>query len=66
MPPVPLDLTKLPADQKDKLLALASQRAEAMRAYLAETTHIDPKRLPDAAPQIDPQASALPRAELSL
>ncbi len=53
VPPVPLDPTQLSSDQKNKLLTLATQRAETMRAYLAETSHIDPKRLLDTASQID-------------
>jgi hypothetical protein len=65
-PPVPLDPTKISAADNDKLLALAAQRADALRNYLSETGHIDPKRLPATAPQLDLSPMGNPRAELSL
>jgi len=65
-PPVALDPAKISAADNDKLLALAAQRAEALRTYLTETGHIDPKRLPGTAPQFDPSPADHPRAELSL
>jgi outer membrane protein OmpA-like peptidoglycan-associated protein len=65
-PPVELDLNKTKPEDKDKLLALAGQRADALRGYLADTFHIDPKRLLETAPQLDPRAASTPRAEISL
>jgi hypothetical protein len=61
----PLELNALPAEMKDKLLTLATQRAEAIQSRFSETG-IDPKRIVSTPPALDPKADAIPRAELSL
>jgi len=61
----PLDLNTLPSEIKDKLLTLATQRAEAVQTHFSEAG-LDPKRIVFTPPILDPKPDALPRAELSL
>lgn len=61
-----VDFQNLTPDQKEKVQGLALRRAEAVRAYLVDRHQLDPKRLLDTAPKLDPDPAAFPRAELSL
>jgi hypothetical protein len=65
-PAASVDLQKITPEAKDHLLAIAQKRADTLRSFFVDTFHIDPKRLFETAPQIDLQASSLPRAEISL
>lgn len=65
-PVVAPDPAQVSASDQEQLLALATRRAEALRSYFKEVGSIDPKRLPETAPQWIPTPTGLPRAELSL
>lgn len=55
-----------PLSDRDRLLRLAEARAQAAKAFLADSAGIDPGRLFTCRPRVETEAQAIPRVDLVL